>query len=124
MDSLVLTHEHCSFCLSNCLVGRGIAQSLPNPCTIKIEINSHRKHRYPLYLMGGWFDHTGWATMQDSHHVDLNEIIAKALSNLDTPTLWQTIEDTPLVWTAPLSIGRAICGRDDGGNPSSSILLY
>ncbi len=39
------------------------------------------------------------------YHVDL---IAKALSYLDTPTLWQTIEDTPFQFSAPLSIGRSL----------------
>ena len=61
------------------------------------------------------------------HHVDLNEFIAKALSNLDTPTLWQTLQEVPLELSAPLSIGRsllAVGGQDDSDNPSSSIHLY
>ncbi len=96
------------------------AQSLPNPRSIlkSTLIGS------TLYLLGGW-NHTG--PTKTVHHVDLNELIAKALSNLDTPTLWQTIEDTPLKFSAPLSIGRsllAVGGTDDIFNPSSSIHLY
>ncbi len=74
--------------------------------------------------MGGY--DTEWPT-KTVNHVDLNELIAKAVSNLDTPTLWQTIEDTPLVFSAPLSIGRsllAVGGADDGLITSSSIHLY
>ncbi len=80
-----------------------------------------------LYLMGG-FDNSG--PTKTVHHVDLNELIAKALSNLDTPILWQTLQEVPLVCSAPLSIGRsllAVGGRDDGyngHNSSSSIHLY
>ncbi len=61
------------------------------------------------------------------YHVDLNELVAKALSNLDTSTLWQTLQEVPLVWSASLSNGRsllAVGGRDDRFNPSSSIHLY
>ena len=75
--------------------------------------------------MGGFY-HTRSAT-KTVHHVDLNELIAKALSNLDTPTLWQTLQEVPLVLSAPLSIGRsllAVSGRDDRVNSSSSIHLY
>ncbi len=100
------------------------AQSLPNPQSVlKPTLIGNT-----LYLMGGLgFDHT--RPTKTVHYVDLNELIAKALSNLDTPTLsgWETIEDTPLMWSAPLSIGRsllAVGGRDDRVNPSSSILLY
>ncbi len=97
-----------------------IAQSLPNP-------QSSQKSSLignTLYLMGGW-DHTG--TTKTVHHVDLNELIAKALSNLDTPTLWQILQEVPLVYSAPLSIGRsllAVGGQDDRHNTSSSIHLY
>ncbi len=98
-----------------------IAQSLPNPRSVlKSTLIGNI-----LYLMGG-YDHTGWAT-KTVHHVNLNELIAKVLSNLDTPTLWQTLQEVPLVWSAPLSIGRsllAIGGREDRANPSSSIHLY
>ncbi len=97
-----------------------IAQSLPNPRSELISTLIENT----LYLMGG-FDHTG--TTKTVHHVDLNELIAKALSNLDTPTLWQTLQEVPLVRSAPLSIGRsllAVGGRDDRANPSSSIYLY
>ena len=97
-----------------------IAQSLPNPRSIlKSTLIGNT-----LYLMGGW-DHTG--ITKTVHHVDLNELIAKAHSNLDTPTLWQTLQEVPLVFSAPLSIGRsllAVDGRDDRANPSSSIHLY
>ena len=98
-----------------------IAQSLPNPRSI---LKSTLMGNI-LYLMGG-FDHTGCAT-KTVYHVDLNELIAKALSNLDTPTLWQTLQEVPLVWSAPLSIGRsllAVGGQDDRVNTSSSIHLY
>ncbi len=98
-----------------------IAQSLPHPRShLKLTLIGNT-----LYLMGG-YDHTGRAT-KTVHHVDLNELIAKALSNLDTPTLWQTIEDTPLKFSAPLSIGRsllAVGGWDDRRNTSSWIHLY
>ena len=98
-----------------------IAQSLPNPRSgLKSTLIGNT-----LYLMGG-FDHTRRAT-KTVHHVDLNELIAKALSNLDTPTLWQTLQEVPLVCSAPLSIGRsllAVGGADDRVNPSSLIHLY
>ncbi|XP_064407275.1 mitogen-activated protein kinase kinase kinase 21-like isoform X2 [Halichondria panicea] len=98
-----------------------IAQSLPNPRSkLKSTLIGNT-----LYLMGG-LDHTDRAT-KTVHHVDLNELIAKALSNLDTPTLWQTLQEVPLVFSAPLSIGRsllAVGGRDDRTNRSSSIHLY
>ncbi len=77
-----------------------------------------------LYLMGG-FHHTG--ATKKVHHVDLNELIAKARSNLDTPTLWKTLQEVPLVLSAPLSIGRsllAVGGQDDILNQSSLIHLY
>ena len=98
-----------------------IAQSLPKPLSyLKSTLIGNT-----LYLMGG-YDHTGRAT-KTVYHVDLNELIAKALSNLDTPTLWQTLQEVPLEYSAPLSIGRlllAVGGRGDRGNPSSSIHLY
>ena len=93
-----------------------IAQSLPNP-------RSHLKSTLignTLYLMGG-FDH------KTVYHVDLTELVAKAHSNLDTPTLWQTLQEAPLELSTPLSIGRsllAVGGQDDRANPSSSIHLY
>ncbi len=99
-----------------------IAQSLPHPrASLKSTLIGNT-----LYLMGG-YDHTRPA--KTVHHVNLNELIVKALSNLDTPTLWQTLQEVPLplVRSAPLSIGRsllAIGGRDDRRNPSSSIHLY
>ncbi len=98
-----------------------IAQSLPNPrSALKSTLIGNT-----LYLMGG-YNHTGWAP-KTVHHVDLNELIVKALSNLDTPTLWQTLEDTPMKCSTPLSIGRsllAVGGLDDKYNPNSSIHLY
>ncbi len=94
-----------------------IAQSLPNPrSTLKSTLIGNT-----LYLMGG-SDHTG--PTKTVHHVELNELVAKALSNLDTPTLWQTLQEVPLELSAPLSIGRsllAVGGADDRG---SSIHLY
>ncbi|XP_064388275.1 kelch-like protein 12 [Halichondria panicea] len=76
-----------------------------------------------LYLMGG-SDHTG--ATKTVHHVDLNELISKALSNRDIPTLWKTLQEVPLVRSAPLSVGRSLLavGGLDGGKPSSSIHLY
>ena len=98
-----------------------IAQSLPNPQVVpKSTLIGNT-----LYLIGG-VDHTGGA-IKAVHHVDLNELIAKTVSNLDTPTLWQTLQEVPLVRSAPLSIGRsllAVGGRDDRVNPGSSIHLY
>ena len=98
-----------------------IAQSLPNPRSmLKSTLIGNT-----LYLMGG-LDYTEYET-KTVHHVDLNELIAKALSNMDTPTLWQTLQEVPLVWSDPLSIGRsllAVGGADDTLNPSSSIHLY
>ncbi len=97
-----------------------IAQSLPHPRShLKLTLIGNT-----LYLMGA-YDHT--EPTKTVYHVDLNELIAKALSNLDTPTLWQTIEDTPLKLSAPLSIGRsllAVGGMDYRRNASSWILLY
>ncbi len=100
-----------------------IAQSLPNARNdMKSTLIGNT-----LYLMGGW-DHTG--ATKTVYHVDLNELIAKALSNLDTHTLWQTLQEVPLEYSAPLSIGRsllAVGGRvNDRRNPvsSSSIFLY
>ncbi|XP_064388794.1 uncharacterized protein LOC135336847 [Halichondria panicea] len=70
-----------------------IAQSLPNPRSVlKSTLIGNI-----LYLMGGY--DTGKPT-KAVHHVDLNKLIAKAFSNLDTPTLWQTIQNTPLVFPA------------------------
>ena len=98
-----------------------IAQSLPNP-------RSGQKSTLignTLYLKGG-HDHTGTVT-KTVHHVDLNELITKDLSNLDTPTFWQTLQEVPLVWSVPLSIWRsllAVGGVDDRFNPSSLIHLY
>ncbi len=90
-----------------------IAQSLPHrQAMLKSTLIGNT-----LYLMGG-YDHTRRATKM-VYHVDLNELIAK------TPTLWQTIEDTPLELSAPLSIGRsllAVGGLDD--RSSSWIHLY
>ncbi len=75
--------------------------------------------------MGG-FEPTG--ATKTVHHVDLNELISMALSNLDTPTLWQTtLQEVPLVRSAPLSIGRSLLsvgGIDNKRNLSSAIHLY
>ena len=98
-----------------------IAQSLPNPRSLlKSTLIGNT-----LYLMGG-YDHAESAT-KTVHHVDLNELIAKALSNQDTSTLWQTLQEVPLKLSAPLSIGRslfAVGGVDGRVNPSSLIHLY
>ncbi len=99
-----------------------IAQSLPIPrSSPKSTLIGNT-----LYLMGG-NDHDHTRPTKTVHHVDLNELIAKALSNLDTPTLWQTIQDTPLMCSAPLSIGRsllAVGGWEDKTKQSSWIHLY
>ena len=105
-----------------------IAQSLPNPrSSLKSTIIENT-----LYLMGGHaydrlLGNTGRST-KTVHYVDLNELIAKAHSNLDTPTLWQTLQEVPLVGSVPLSIGRsllAVGGRDDRQkNLSLSIYFY
>ena len=100
-----------------------IAESLPNPRT---ELKSTLLGN-TLYLMGG-LDHTGLPT-KVVHKVDLNELIAKAVSNCKpaTPTLWQGIEDTLLKRSAPLNVGGsllAVGGWNDCGHPSSSIHLY
>ena len=99
-----------------------IAQSLPNP---RSELKSTLIEN-TLYVMGGKGD--AWLiNCKTVHHVDINELIAKALSNLDTPTLWNTIEDTPLLFSAPLCIGRkllAVGGQDESGATYSTIDLY
>ncbi len=77
-----------------------------------------------LYLMGGYNSNGRNKTV---YHVNLDVLIAKAKATVYTPTLWQSIEDTPLELSAPLSIGRsllAVGGRDDEGNASSLIHLY
>ncbi len=94
-----------------------IAQSLPIP---RSELKSILIGNI-LYLMGGH------GPIKAVDHVDLNELIAKALSYLNAPTLWQTLQKVPLAFSAPLSIGRsllAVGGREDTHNPSSSIHLY
>ena len=97
-----------------------IAESLPNPRTnLKSTLIGNT-----LYLMGG-FDHT--RATKVVHKVDFNELITKAVSKQATPTLWQSIEDTPLKHSAPLNVGGsllAVGGWDDDLYPSSSIHLY
>ncbi|XP_064407259.1 uncharacterized protein LOC135352069 isoform X3 [Halichondria panicea] len=97
-----------------------IAQSLPNPRSdLKSTLIGNT-----LYLMGECDQTRATKTV---YYVDLDELIAKALSNLDTPTLWQTLQEVPLMLSAPLSIGRsllAVGGADDRFNSSSSIHLY
>ena len=95
-----------------------IAESLPNP---RSELKSTLIGN-TLYLMGGG-DHT--RPTKVVHKVDLNELITKAESKQVTPTLWQSIEDVPLKYSAPLNVGGsllAVGGWDD--HPSSSIHLY
>ena len=95
-----------------------IAESLPNPRTeLKSTLIGNT-----LYLMGG-FDHTGLTKVV--RKVDLNELITKAVSKQATPTLWQSIEDTPFFRSTPLNVGGsllAVGGWD--GHPSSSIHLH
>ena len=92
------------------------AESLPNP---RRELKSTSVIGNTLYIKGGY--------TKVVHKVDLNELVTKALSKLATPTLWQTIEDTPHYYSAALNVGGsllAVGGQDDGDNPSSSIHLY
>ena len=95
-----------------------IAESLPNPLSeLKSTLIGNT-----LYLMGG-FDHTRLTKVV--HKVNLNKLITKAVSKQTTPTLWQSIENTPLLRSTPLNVGGsllAVGGSDD--HPSSSIHLY
>ena len=98
-----------------------IAESLPNPRTeMKVTLLGNT-----LYLIGGQ-DHSFHPT-KVVHKINLNELIAKAISKQATPTLWQAIEDTLLKRSAPLNVGGsllAVGGYDDQYKPSSSIHLY
>ena len=92
-----------------------IAQSLPNPRSrLKSTLIGNT-----LYLMGE-LDFTVF-------HINLNEFIVNARSNMNIPTLWQMIEEAPLQVSAPLSIGRsllAVGGADNRVKPSLLIHLY
>ena len=96
-----------------------IAESLPNPGTeLKSTLIGNT-----LYLMGGY----DTRPTKVVHKIDLNELITKAVSKQATPTLWQSIEDTPLKHSAPLNVGGsllAVSGWDGPFIPSSSIHLY
>ena len=95
-----------------------IAESLPNP----LFQQKSTLIGNTLYLMGG-YDHT--RSTKVVRKVDLNELITKAVFKQTTPTLWQSIEDTPLKHSAPLNVGGsllAVGGSD--GLPNSSIHLY
>ena len=98
-----------------------IAESLPNPRSLmKSTLIGNT-----LYLMGGK-DHSFYPT-KVVHKVNLNELIAKAVSKQATPTLWQSVENTLFKYSAPLNVGGsllAVGGRDDHDSPSSSIHLY
>ena len=97
-----------------------MAESLPSP---QINIKS-TLIASTLYLMGG-LDYNGYTRVV--HKVDLNELIAKAISQKATSTLWQDIESSPLYLSAPLSVRGsllAVGGRVDRYNSSSSINLY
>lgn len=77
-----------------------------------------------LYLMGG-VDHSG-APIKTVHHVNLIELVEKAISDQPSPRLWQTLKDAPLDICAPLRYGRsflAVGGRD-GINAKPFIHLY
>ena len=77
-----------------------------------------------FYLIGG-LDHDCYT--KAVHKVDLNKLIAKAVSQQTTSTLWQNIEDCPVYLSAPLSVGGsllAVGGRVDCYHSSSSIHLY
>ncbi len=97
-----------------------IAQSLPSP---RSDLRSTLLGN-TLYLMGGC-DHSV-TTTKTMHQVDINELIAKACNHLDASTLWQTLQEVPLVSSAPLSIRRSLLavGGADRFNESSSIHLY
>ena len=83
------------------------------------------------YIMGG-VDHTGNHT-KVVHRVNLRELTEKAVSmatNQVTPkpiSQWQTEEDTPLFFSAPLILKQsllAVGGLDDRFDLSTSIHLY
>ena len=77
-----------------------------------------------FYLMGGR-DKNFYSTSV-VQKVDLNELIAKAVSKQATPTLWQVI-DTPLKRSTPLNVRGsllAVGGCDDYGKSSATIYLY
>ena len=83
------------------------------------------------YIMGG-VDHTGSHT-KVVHRVNLRELTEKAVSMATSPatpkpiSLWQTEEDTPLFYFAPLVLKQsllAVGGRDDRLDASTSIHLY
>ena len=97
-----------------------VAQSLPHPRSVmKSTLIGDT-----LYLMGGW-DNPTYAT-KTVYKVDLNKLILNTVHNQVTPTLWEVIEDTPLLYSAPLNIRGslyAVGGYDQSG-PSSSIHLY
>ena len=96
-----------------------IADSLPNP---RSELKSTLIGN-TLYLMRG-YDYTGLTKVV--HKVDLDELITKAVSKQATPTLWQSIDDTPLKHSAPLNVGGSLLavGGWDDYLLSSSIHLY
>ena len=98
-----------------------IAEPLPNPRTyMKSTLIGST-----LYLIGGWDQNDKTKVV---NNVDLNELIDKAkTAKRATTSLWQTIEDTPLYYSAPLSIGSsllAVGGLDNKHYSSSSIHLY
>ena len=78
------------------------------------------------YIMGG-VDHTSSRT-KVVHRVNLRELTENAVSMATRPvSLWQTEEDTPLFYFAPLVLKQsllAVGGRDDNSDASTSIHLY
>ena len=99
-----------------------LAEPLPRPRT---ELRSTRIGN-TLYIMGGLIQ-PGSDTMV--HEVDINELVAKAVSKQATPTtLWQTIKDIPLKDSTPLCVGGSLLavGGDENSvsKPNSSIYLY
>ena len=96
------------------------AQSLPRPRSVlKSTLIGDT-----LYLIGGWENPT--CATKAVYKIDLDKLILNTVQNQAMPTLWEVIEDTPLLYSAPLNIRGslyAVGGYDDGG-PSSSIHLY
>ena len=96
------------------------AQSIPSP----------RSRMKPavignvLYLTGG-VDHSG-SPAKTVHYADLDELVEKAVSSQDAPSIWQALKDTPLDFSAPLKVGKSLLaiGGRDGINSKPAIYLY
>ena len=95
------------------------AQSLPRP---QSQLKSAQIGD-TLYLMGGWDSPT--YTTKAVYKVDLNKLILTVHEQV-MPTLWQVLENKPLLHSAPLKNRGSLyaVGGYDQGSPSSSIHLY